>query len=175
MLLALALSLRGWWGKVPGLLLVLKTCSPVRPIAKRLACRMAATAKRNGGATAQAVRLAFHIDEFDFPFDAQWTVVANRDFRRHLCSRMPGLSPRPGRGAQKKSGARIFLLVLRHPGIDFIRPGQDAALQVPQLFETRRLQEMDGVGRALSAAAMHHHFDGTVELVHAARQFPERN
>jgi hypothetical protein len=31
---------------------------------------VAATAQRDCGATAKAVRLAFHVDEFDFPFDA---------------------------------------------------------------------------------------------------------
>jgi hypothetical protein len=56
--------------KVPGLLLVLKACGLVRPIAKRLAGGVAATAKRECGAAAEAVWLAFHIDEFDFPFDA---------------------------------------------------------------------------------------------------------
>src|ERR1700730_4332146 len=87
MLLALALGLRRGWRKVSGLLLVLKACGLVRPIAKGLACGVAATAKRDGGATAEAVRLAFHIDKFDFPFDAQWTVVANRNLCRwHRCS-----------------------------------------------------------------------------------------
>jgi hypothetical protein len=70
MLQALALSLRGLRRKVPSLLLVLKTCGLVRPIAKGLACGVAATAKCDCGATAKAVRLAFHVDEFDFPFDA---------------------------------------------------------------------------------------------------------
>jgi hypothetical protein len=64
------------------LLLVLKTCRLVRPIAKGLIGGVAATAKREGGAAAKSVRLAFHIDEFDFPLDAQGTVIANRDFRR---------------------------------------------------------------------------------------------
>lgn len=176
MLLALALRL-GWlrW-KVPGLLLVLKTCGLVGAIAKGLACGVAATAKRDRGSTAKAVRLAFHIDEFEFPFDAQRTVIADSDFRRwHLSSHMPGSPPRPDRGVQRKSGARIFLLILRHPRIDFIRPRQDAALQVPQLLEAGCLQEMDGVSRAFPAAAVHNHLDGTVEFVDPAREFPERN
>jgi hypothetical protein len=70
MLLALALNLGRWWRKVSGLLLVLKACGLVGSIAKGLACGVAATAKSDGGATAEAVRLAFHIDEFDLPFDA---------------------------------------------------------------------------------------------------------
>jgi hypothetical protein len=67
---ALALSLRWLWRKVPSLLLVLKTCGLVRPIAKGLTCGVAATAKRDRGAAAKAVRLAFHVDELDFPFDS---------------------------------------------------------------------------------------------------------
>ena len=67
--------------KIPGLLLVLKTCGLVRPIAKGLAGGVAATAKRDCGSTAKAVRLAFHIDEFDFPFDAQRTVIPDCDLR----------------------------------------------------------------------------------------------
>jgi len=66
---ALALSLRGRWRKVPSLLLVLKTCGLVRPIAKRLTCGVSATAERDRCSTAKTVRLAFHVDEFDFPFD----------------------------------------------------------------------------------------------------------
>jgi hypothetical protein len=91
------------------LLLVLKPCGPVRPIAKGLVSGMAAAAERDCGAAAKAVRLAFHIDEFDFPFDAQGPVTANRDLCRwHLCSNMPGSPPRTCRGAQRKSAARIF-------------------------------------------------------------------
>jgi len=70
---------------------------------------MAAAAKRDCGAPSEAVRLAFHIDEFDFPFDAQGPVIANRDLGRwHLRSHMPGLSPWTCRGVQRKSAARIF-------------------------------------------------------------------
>jgi hypothetical protein len=43
---------------------------------------VAATAKGNGGASAESVRAAFDIDKFEFSFNAQWAVVADRDFRR---------------------------------------------------------------------------------------------
>src|SRR6266852_5191493 len=89
MLLGLALRL-GWRRrKVSSLLLVLKTSGLVRPIAEWLARGVAATAKRDCGSTAKAVRLAFHIDEFDFPFDAQGPVTADCDFCWwHLCSQL---------------------------------------------------------------------------------------
>ena len=176
MLLALALGLGLLWWKVPGLLLVLKTCGLVGAIAKWLACGVAASAKCECGSAAKAIRLAFHIDEFEFSFDAQRTVIADSNFCGcHLCSLMPGPSPTARPWRPEKMWARIYLLVLRHPRIDFIRPGQHAALQVPQLLEAGRLQEMDGVSGALSAAAVHNHLDGTIEFVHPAREFPERN
>ena len=103
MLRALALGL-GWlrW-KVPSLLLVLKSCSLVRPIAKGLAGGVAATAKRDCCAAAKAVRLAFHIDEFDFSFDAQGAVIADRDLCRwHLCSHWTGSSPGQAGALRKK-------------------------------------------------------------------------
>ncbi len=107
MLLALALRL-GWlrW-EVPGLLLVLKSGGLVRTIAKRLACRVAATAKGDSGPASKAVRLAIHIDEFHFPFDSQRAVIADSDLRRgHLCSYLRLVAPaKPGRGVPMKSGA----------------------------------------------------------------------
>jgi hypothetical protein len=69
------------------LLVILKSRGLVRPIAKGLAGGVAATAKGDCGATAKAVGPAFHIDKLDFAFDAEWTVIANCDFRRgHLYS-----------------------------------------------------------------------------------------
>jgi hypothetical protein len=87
MLLALTLGLGLLRRKVPGLRLVLKTSGLVGTIAKGLACGVAATAKRDRFAAAKAVRLTLHIYEFDFPFNSQRPVIADRDFRRrHLCS-----------------------------------------------------------------------------------------
>jgi len=87
MLLALALGLRRGWRKVSGLLLVFKARGLVRPIAKGLAGGVAATAKRDCGATSKAVGPAFHVDQLDFAFDAERTVIADCDFRRgHLYS-----------------------------------------------------------------------------------------
>jgi len=81
------LGFRRWRRKVPGLLLILKARGLVRAVAKWLAGGVAATAKRDRVAAAKPVWLALHIDEFDFPFDAQGAVVANRDLCRwHLCS-----------------------------------------------------------------------------------------
>jgi hypothetical protein len=80
--MALALGL-GWLRrKIPGLLLVLKTSGLVGTIAKWLARGVATSAKRNRFAAAKAVRFSFHINEFDFPFEAQGPVIADRDFRR---------------------------------------------------------------------------------------------
>jgi hypothetical protein len=80
MLLALALGL-GWLGwKVPGLRLVLKASGLVGTVAKGLTRGVAATAECNGFAAAKSVRLPFHIDEFHYAFDAQWSVIADRDF-----------------------------------------------------------------------------------------------
>ena len=94
MLSRLDLNLRHGWWKVPGLLLVLKACGLVRPIAKRLVCRVAATAKHDHLAATKTVRLAFHVNEFDYPFDAQRAIIADRDFRRwQMCSQMPGSPP----------------------------------------------------------------------------------
>jgi hypothetical protein len=87
MLLGLALRLGRRRRKVSGLLLVLKTSGLVSTIAKGLACGVAATAKRDRGSTAKPVRIAFHIDEFEFSFDTQRSVIADSYFRWwHLCS-----------------------------------------------------------------------------------------
>src|SRR4029077_18633541 len=48
--------------------------------------------------------------------------------------------------------------VLRYGRIDLIRPGQDAAFEVPNLAETGLLQELHGVGGTLSTAAVSHNF-----------------
>lgn len=73
------------------MLLVLKSRDLVRPIAKGLAGGVAATAKRDGCPAAQAVRLAFHVDQFDFSLDTQGPVIADRNFCWwHARSRMPG-------------------------------------------------------------------------------------
>jgi hypothetical protein len=55
MLLALALRLR--WGrrKIPGLLLVLKTCGLMGPVAEGLVCGVAAAAERDGFTASEAV------------------------------------------------------------------------------------------------------------------------
>ena len=77
------------------MLLVLEARGLVRTVAKWFAGGMAATAKRDCCAPAKAEWLALHVDEFDFPFNAQGTIVADRDLCRwHPCSRMQGSAPR---------------------------------------------------------------------------------
>jgi len=52
---------------------------------------VSATAERDGGAPAESKGTSFHIDEFDFPFDAQWTIIANSNFSgRHSGSLFAG-------------------------------------------------------------------------------------
>jgi hypothetical protein len=80
MLQALALRLGQRGRKITGLLFVLKPRGFMRTVAERLAGGVAATAKRDCGAPGKAVRLAIHIEKFDFPFDTQGTIIADRDF-----------------------------------------------------------------------------------------------
>ena len=69
------------------MLVILKSRGLVRPVAKGLAGGVAATAKCNCAAAAQAIGPTFHVDEFNFAFDAKRAVIADRDFcRGHLCS-----------------------------------------------------------------------------------------
>src|SRR6266849_8163206 len=65
--------------------------------------------------------------------------------------------------------------VFRQRGVHFIRPGEDAALEVPDLAEAGLAQELDGLGRALSAAAVRDDFARAVELVRASRQLSQRD
>jgi hypothetical protein len=56
-------------------------------VAERLVCGMAATAKTDGGASRQSVRLSFGIHDFKIAFDANGSVVIDSDFRcRHFFS-----------------------------------------------------------------------------------------
>jgi hypothetical protein len=71
------LDLRFRWGKLASLLLVLKSGRLVRAIAKGFVRRVPATAEGDGGASREAVRLALHIHQLDFPFDAQWAIISN--------------------------------------------------------------------------------------------------
>src|SRR6266849_6030165 len=58
---------------------------------------------------------------------------------------------------------------------NLVRPSQNAALQVPNLAEPGLAQEIDGLCRALTAAAMRDDLARAIELVHAPRQIPQRN
>ena len=117
MLLRLDLSLWQWGRKVSSLLLVLKACSLVRPIAKGLACRMAATAKHDHLAAPKTVRFAFHVDEFDYSFDAQRAIIADCDFRQwQLCLQMPSSLRGKGRDALKKYSMHFYVNTLASSG-----------------------------------------------------------
>jgi len=76
------LGLRLWRGKFACLLLVLKSRSLMRAIAKRLAGGVPAAAEGNCTASSQAIRPAFHIDKFEFSFNTQWPVISYYNFRR---------------------------------------------------------------------------------------------
>src|ERR1700722_2288330 len=65
--------------------------------------------------------------------------------------------------------------IFRNAGIDFVGPGENSALQVEDFFESGFAQEVDGFGGALAAAAMRDDFARSVELMHAPRNFAERN
>jgi hypothetical protein len=89
MLLRLALGLGERRRKVTSFLLVLEPCGLMGTIAKGFAGGVPATAKRYGLPPAKAEWLAFHIDEFDFPFNAKGAVITDCDLCRwHLCSQL---------------------------------------------------------------------------------------
>ena len=69
----------------------------------------------------------------------------------------------------------IFGSILRNAGIDFVGPGEDSAFEVQDFAEAGFAQEIDGFGGALAAAAMRYDFARSVEFVHAARKFAERD
>ena len=60
--------------------------------------------------------------------------------------------------------------VLRHAGIDAVRPGQNASGQIVDLLESRLAQEVYGLGAANSGAAMRDDLFAGVEFVHAFRK-----
>src|SRR6476661_5295920 len=55
-------------------------------------------------------------------------------------------------------------LILRHGCIDLVGPRKDAAGQVMDFAEAGLLQEVDGLCRAFSAAAMGHDFAGRIQF-----------
>ena len=80
-----------WRRKFARLLLVLKSCGLVRAIAKGLVRGVPATAKSDCRAAAKAVGSAFHVDEFEFPFDAQRPIIPYDDLRGGIL--LPLLAP----------------------------------------------------------------------------------
>src|SRR3984957_3102970 len=70
---------------------------------------------------------------------------------------------------------RLTSSIFRNSRINLVRPREDSALQVQDFAEAGFAQEIDGFSRALTATAVSHDFTRSVELVHAPRQFTERN
>src|SRR5438105_5482184 len=66
-------------------------------------------------------------------------------------------------------------LIFGNGGVDFIRPGEDAALQVENFAEARLAQEIHSLGRTLAAAAMGDNFARGIQFVHAARQLDRKS
>ena len=90
------------------MLFVMKTCGFVRAIAKRFVRGVPTTAKGDRVAAGEAIHLALHVDDFEFPFDAQWAIISNDDLRRrHSFSILAGSTSRFDRGVQRKSRARV--------------------------------------------------------------------
>src|SRR6202030_2917548 len=76
---------------------------------KWLARGVAASAKRNRFAATKAVLFSFHVDEFDFPLDAQGPIIADRDFRWwHLCSYFAAGRPGHARAFTGRVGPGFF-------------------------------------------------------------------
>jgi len=89
MLQGLALWLGDRGRKVARLLLILKACGLVAAIAKWLAGGMAAATQSKGRTASQAVWFPVHVTQFNFPFDAQRTVVADCDlYGWHVSSKI---------------------------------------------------------------------------------------
>ena len=61
-------------------------------------------------------------------------------------------------------------LVFRHAWVDFVAPGEDAALDVPNVLEARFLEDAAGLAAADAAAAVHDDFIGRVQLAQALGQ-----
>ncbi len=65
--------------------------------------------------------------------------------------------------------------ILRHGGINLIRPRQDSALQVMNLAESGLHEQVHRLGAAHSGLAMHHDLVGRVQFVHALGHFAQRD
>jgi hypothetical protein len=66
--------------KLASLLLVLKSGRLVRAIAKRFISRVSAAAESDCCASGKAIGLTLHVNELDFPFDAQRPIITNYNF-----------------------------------------------------------------------------------------------
>jgi len=60
-----------------------KTGPIMAPVAKRLVGGLAAAAQTDRGTTAQAERLALRVDDFNFAFHADGSIVIDDDFSWH--------------------------------------------------------------------------------------------
>ena len=66
-------------------------------------------------------------------------------------------------------------LIFWDGGIDFIRPGENSALQVPNFVKARLRQEFDGLAGTLAAAAVCHYLARAVQFADALRKIAERD
>src|SRR5690349_291167 len=88
------LDLRFWRRKLASLLLVLKSGRLVGAIAKRLVGRVSTAAQSDGRASGQSIGLTLHVNQLDFAFHAQRTIVTNYNFGcSHSSSTLPLLKP----------------------------------------------------------------------------------
>src|SRR2546430_16730903 len=73
------------------------------------------------------------------------------------------------------SSSVIWASVLRHAGIDAVRPCQNSARQIVYFFKSRLAQEVHCLGAAYARTAVGNDLFAGIELVDAIRQFAEGN
>src|SRR5438094_7713994 len=66
-------------------------------------------------------------------------------------------------------------LVFRHAAVDAVCPGKDAAVEILQLAEALLAKELDRLGAAHAAFAMHDHLAILVQFAHALGELWQRD
>src|SRR5690348_10757624 len=79
------------------------------------------------------------------------------------------------RGTRTWRGQDICRSVLGHGRIDFVRPAEDATLEIEDFAKASLAQEIDCFRGTLSAAAVRDYLARRVQLVDAPRQFAQWN
>jgi hypothetical protein len=148
---------------------VVEPGSLVRAVAKRLIQGMTTPAEPDGSAPCQSEGLALGIYNLKIALHSDTSIAIDG----YLSRSHPGLRKNesaPGTlrrtrfleyaefVGNSRNGPLFPLSILWHARIDFIRPGQDAALEIVNLAEAGFAQEIDGFRGALAAAAMRHDF-----------------